>query len=236
MVNIDVERWSFWSPESTDPVLWLEHWQRPDAQPTEGSPPADHVPPIQRRRASRLSKMALSTALKVTAGEAVDYSIFCSQHGEIVRTRDILSSISAGVEMSPTAFAQSVHNTSSGIFTILESSNAPSMSLSSGASTFACGWLEAQAWLASHPGDRVLLVDFDEIVPDEYRGFSVLDDCDHALALILSCAEDGGIGMGAAPRIEETRLPLGPQFLAWLQSKDATLALAAERQGWQWER
>ena len=195
MVNIDVERWRFWSPESTDPELWLEHWQRPDAQPAAGSPGADLIPPMQRRRASRLSKMALSTALQATAGENVDYSIFCSQHGEIIRTRDILSSISAGVEMSPTAFAQSVHNTSSGLFTILESSNAPSMSLASDASTFACGWLEAQAWLASNPEHRVLLVDFDEIIPDEYREFSSQADCDHALALILRRAEESGIGM-----------------------------------------
>ncbi len=114
MVRIHVERWSFWSPEAGDPAGWLDYWQKPGARAQAGDPDAKAVPPMHRRRMSRLSKMALASALEVVAGETVDYSVFCSQHGEIARTRDILSSISSGTEMSPTAFAQSVHNTSSG--------------------------------------------------------------------------------------------------------------------------
>jgi hypothetical protein len=236
MVRIEVERWSFWSPESGDPTAWLSYWRQPGAGPVDGNPRADLLPPMIRRRTSRLSKMALATALEVTAGTAVDYSIFCSQHGEIVRTREILSSISAGTEISPTAFAQSVHNTSSGLFTIVESSNAASMSMASGANTFACGWLEAQAYLTANPAQRVLLVDFDEVIPEEYRQYSTEIDCDHSLAMVLGAAKQGGIGMlRCAPAADES-LPQGPQFLAWLQGSEATLSLTSEGLGWQWER
>jgi len=236
MVRIEIERWSFWSPETSDPASWLKHWRNAHARSAAENPPADLIPPLHRRRTSRLSKMALATALDVTAGEPVDYSIFCSQHGEIVRTRAILSSISEGVEISPTAFAQSVHNTSSGLFTIIESSNAPSMSMASGANTFAYGWLEAQAYLASNSSHRVLLVDFDEIIPEEYQAYSGHANCDHSLAMILRSAEHGGISLARSSTTDDELLPQGPQFLAWLQRDEADLDLTSEGQGWRWQR
>lgn len=236
MLRIEVERWSFWSPESGDPGQWSRHWQQADAHAVEGAPNAELIPAMQRRRTSRLSKMALAVALEVAAGEPIDYSIFCSQHGEIVRTQDILEAISEGTEISPTAFAQSVHNTSSGLFTILASSNAPSMSMASGANTFAYGWMEAQAYLAANPAQRVLLVDVDEVIPEKYRPYSTQVDCDHALAMLLRVAERDGISMTGRQPGDEQALPQGPQFLSWLQSDEASLSLTSDGQGWQWER
>ena len=236
MVRIEVERWIFWSPESSDPALWLNHWQGPNAGSVQGDPDAGAIPPMQRRRMSRLSKMALATALEAMADNPADYSIFCSRHGEIIRTREILSSISAGTEISPTAFAQSVHNTGSGLFTILACSNAPSMSMASGANTFAYGWLEAQAYLGSNPDHRVLLVDFDEVIPAEYQRYSEHQDCDHAMALVLRRVERGGISMASSASANDGNLPQGPQFLAWLETGEQALSLAADGQGWRWER
>lgn len=180
--------------------------------------------------------MALSVALQAAGEEAVDYSIFCSQHGEIVRTRKILSSIVAGEEISPTAFAQSVHNTASGLYTILEKSHAASTSIASGPNSFAYAWIEAHAWLASNPEHRVLLVDFDEVIPAEYQGDSGQVACDHALALVLRAAGSGGIGLSPAEPDSDSGLPLGPRFLAWLQGGEERLVLGSEGRGWQWAR
>jgi hypothetical protein len=235
-VRIEVRNWSFWSPEGGDPEDWLRYWSEAGSSRQEGEPDAAAIPPMQRRRTSRLSKMALAMALEAVSEQAVDYSIFCSQHGEIVQTRRILSSISEGTEISPTAFAQSVHNTSSGLFTILEKSHAPSTSIAAGASTFAAGWVEAQAYLSSNPKHTVLLVDFDEVIPDEYQGYADQAHCDHALALVLVAADQDGIGLDPAPCGETSWLPQGPQFLAWLQSGEEKLSLTAERQGWLWRR
>lgn len=235
MDRIAVERWSFWSPEAPDPASWLKHWDRAGAVPADLEPPAANIPAMQRRRMSRLSKMAVSTALDATAEADIDYSIFCSQHGELVRTRQILASISQGEEISPAAFAQSVHNTASGLYTILRKSTASSMSMSSGASSFACGWLEAQAWLARYPRHRVLLVDFDEVIPADYRGYTDQVQCDHALALVLR-RSDHGLEFAAARTRGDCKLPHGPQFLAWLQGDNSRLTLGADGQGWQWAR
>jgi len=236
MIRIDVVRWAFWSPESSDPAHWLDLWRTPGAEPVNGNPGAEQIPPMQRRRMSRLTKMALTVALDATVDAPVDYSIFCSQHGEIVRTREILASISDGVEISPTAFAQSVHNTSSGLYTIIAKSNHASTSIASGANSFAHAWLEAQAYLAGNPAHRVLLVDFDEVIPEEYRSYSQQIDCDHALAMLLTAAPDGGIEMTRSADAVDQDLPQGPQFLAWIQSEQRELTLGSDGQGWQWAR
>ncbi|MEJ2127493.1 MAG: beta-ketoacyl synthase chain length factor [Woeseiaceae bacterium] len=236
MSRIQVECWAFWSPESTDPAGWIEHWRRAGARAAEGNPPGDAIPPMQRRRMSRLARMALSCALDVAGDTDIDYSIFCSQHGEVVRTRDILSSISKGVEISPTAFSQSVHNTSSGLFTILTKSHHASTSIASGANSFAHAWMEAESYLAANPAHTVLLVDFDEVIPVEYHSYSEQVECDHALALLLRAPGDGGISISRDESARESHLPQGPQFLAWLQEGDGSLTLGADGQGWRWAR
>lgn len=236
MSRIQVERWSFWSPEGTDPSGWIEHWRQADAGPAEGNPPGGNIPPMQRRRMSRLARMALSCALDVAGDGRIDYSIFCSQHGEVVRTRDILSSISDGVEISPTAFSQSVHNTSSGLFTILTKSNHASTSIASGANSFAHAWIEAESYLAAHPAHKVLLVDFDEVLPVEYQPYSEQVQCDHAMALLLSAPADGGISISRGKVAPDNFLPQGPQFLAWLEAGADSLSLGADGQGWRWAR
>jgi len=235
-VRIQVDSWRFWAPESSDPMTWLQHWQKAGAVAQDGNPDVNIVPPIQRRRASRLSRMVLSTALDVADGQEIDYSIFCSQHGELVRTREILKSISEGVEISPAAFAQSVHNTGSGLYTIIAKSNAPSTSIASGANTFAFGWIDAQAYLAGNPGHKVMLVDSDEVIPEEYQRYSGQVHCDHALAMILSVADGGGIDMNRASPGTGNHLPQGPQFLAWLSSGEAAFSLSTDNLGWQWRR
>ncbi len=236
MLRLQVEHWSFWSPESSDPAGWVRHWQTTGAEHLSGDPDASAIPAMQRRRMSRLSRMALAAALDAISGETVDYSIFCSQHGEIVRTSALLLSITQGIELSPTAFAQSVHNTASGLFTVIAKTNAPSSSIASGANTFAYGWMDAQAYLAENPSHRVLLVDFDEMIPDEYQPYSNQVISDHALALVLRVAETGGVGVICTPPGEDQRLPQGPLFLAWQQSDAATLSLTTEGQGWRWDR
>jgi Beta-ketoacyl synthase, N-terminal domain len=236
MPRIQVEKWSFWSPESPDPAGWAKYWQNADAKRLAGDPDVAAIPAMQRRRMSRLSRMALAAALDVIPGETIDYSIFCSQHGEIVRTSALLLSMTQGIELSPTAFAQSVHNTASGLFTVIAKSKAPSSSIASGANTFAYGWMDAQAYLARNPNDRVLLVDFDEVIPDEYQTYSDQLISDHALGLVLRVADNGGVQVVRAPPGRDERLPQGPLFLAWQQSDAATLSLTTEGQGWRWDR
>lgn len=122
--GVAILRWSFWSPETRDPAEW-----RNAPAGTALPVPDDAIPKTHRRRMSTLSKMAVQTALEVTESERPDFLVFCSQHGELSRTRELLTSIVERTELSPTSFSQSVHNASAGLYTIVTSSGAPATSL-----------------------------------------------------------------------------------------------------------
>jgi hypothetical protein len=117
---------------------------------------------------SNLSKMAVQAALKLS-GAGADLLVFGSRHGELVRTRKLLTAIADNEVLSPTAFSQSVHNTSAGLYSIIAGTHAPSSSLASGASTFASAWIEAEGFLAEYPAGKVLIVDCDDTLPVQYR-------------------------------------------------------------------
>jgi len=234
--RIDIERWAFWSPETKDPLAWRKHWQRDDATAGTATPAAEGIPPMHRRRASTLSKMSLQTALEASAEGAPDFLVFCSQHGELPRTDLLLDDIARGIELSPTAFSQSVHNTGSGLYTIIKGVNVPASSLAGGAATFACGWLEAEAYLHENPTRRVLLVCADDLLPDRYRALSRQTPCSYAAALSLVAARSGGLALESSAMEEEEALPLAGLFLAWWLSADPTFRVTAESQGWCWRR
>jgi hypothetical protein len=185
---------------------------------------------------STLAKMAVQTALEATQGTPPDFLVFCSQHGELKRTSDLLAAIVARGELSPTSFSQSVHTASAGLYTIVTASQAPATSMAAGPGTFAYGWIEAEAYLASHPDRRVLLVGYDEPLPPEYRAYSAQHQRSYALALLLGIAPSGGLTLEQAPAGTEEPAPLAPLFMAWALSAAATFSRTAGGQGWTWRR
>ncbi len=82
----------------------------------------------------------------------------------------------------------------------------------------------------------MLLVDFDEVIPEEYQRYSDQIFSDHALALVLRVADNGGVEVVRTAPEEDEDLPQGPVFLAWEQSDAATLSMTTEGQGWRWDR
>jgi hypothetical protein len=235
--HLEIEDWAFWSPESRVPMQWREHWEQPGARPHEADVPGDAIPATHRRRMSALSKLAVQVALEASHGAAADFLVFASQHGELNRTRELLANIVAGVELSPAAFSQSVHNTSAGLYTIIGKSHAPASSVAAGANTFPYGWLEAEAFLVESRGRRALLVAYDDALPPEYRAYSGQLQCTYGAAFMLRLASRGGLTLQTAePGPRDEALPLAPSFAAWWTSTEPSLRLTADGQGWVWSR
>jgi beta-ketoacyl synthase-like protein len=234
--GLEIESWAFWSPETRDPREWHAHWRRAPAGPLQSKIPEDAIPAMHKRRMSALSKMAVQIALEARGAAAADSLVFCSQHGELARTRELLRDLANGVELSPTAFSQSVHNTSAGLYTIIAQSRAPASSLASGASTFAYGWLEAEGLLLDKPESRALLVSYDEALPEEYEPFSSAAQCTYALGLLLRARGGSGVTLQSADAEDDEALPLAPLFMAWALSAQREMRVTAEGQGWVWSR
>jgi hypothetical protein len=234
--GLEIERWKFWSPQTRAPREWQEHWSRPAAGELKAEVPADLIPTVHKRRMSALSKLAVQIGLEASEGSHADFLVFCSQHGEMTRTRALLGDIAAGVVLSPAAFSQSVHNTSAGLYTIVAESRVPASAVAAGPNTFAYAWLEADAFLACNPSSRVLLVSYDEPLPAEYRPYTTQKQCLYGLALMLRAGGTAGITLDPAPAQHDEPLPMAPLFIAWAESGADALAITADGQGWLWRR
>ena len=234
--GLEVQSWSFWSPETRSPIEWREHWRQPAARAGTDEAVGEGIPPIHRRRMSPLSKQALQVALEARGEAEPDFSVFCSQHGESNRARDLLRDIVAGKELSPAAFSQSVHNSSAGVYSIITGSRLPATALASGASTFAYGWIEAEAYLCENPSGSALLVMSEDFLPEEYLPYSSQTSCRYALGLLLGRARHGGVTLDRADPGPDEALPMAPLFAAWWRSKGQSLHVTTEGQGWAWSR
>lgn len=126
----------------------------------------EHIPAMQRRRLSRLAKLALNSAMQTLATRNVDYIVWVSQYGDEAKTLNILEDVLREQTPSPTQFSTSVHNAISGLYSILCQDATPATSL---AGSWNDGLIEAYAWLKTRPEARqVLLVYYDEALPDIY--------------------------------------------------------------------
>ena len=125
-----------------------------------------HIPAIQRRRLSRLAKLAMNSAIQTLNTHKVDYIVWVSQYGDESKTLNILEDVLSEQTPSPTQFSTSVHNAISGLYSILCRDATPATSL---AGAWNDGLIEAYAWLKTRPEARqVLLVYYDEALPDIY--------------------------------------------------------------------
>jgi hypothetical protein len=126
----------------------------------------EHIPAMQRRRLSRLAKLALNSAMQTLDTHDVDYIVWVSQYGDEAKTLNILADVLREQTPSPTQFSTSVHNAISGLYSILCRDATPATSL---AGSWNDGLIEAYAWLKTRPEARqVLLVYYDEALPDIY--------------------------------------------------------------------
>ena len=126
----------------------------------------EHIPAMQRRRLSRLAKLALNSAMQTLDTHNVDYIVWVSQYGDEAKTLNILEDVLSEQTPSPTQFSTSVHNAISGLYSILCQDATPATSL---AGSWNDGLIEAYAWLKTRPEARqVLLVYYDEALPDIY--------------------------------------------------------------------
>lgn len=189
--GIMVKSWAAWAPGIESHEQWAL-WARGLLEPqTEGVPDVKFFPAMMRRRLSRLGKMAASVAHRCCGEVAATERrfVFASRYGEQQRTQKILSGLSGGEDVSPTAFSLSVHNAIAGLLSIASKDEAASVSIAAGSNTFSAAWLEAAGLLMSprEQCNEVALVYYDEPLTDEYAEFN--DDelsFPFALALLLS--------------------------------------------------
>ncbi|ARD20681.1 beta-ketoacyl synthase chain length factor [Shewanella japonica] len=183
----DILSWGAWSLDFQDKESWRQ-WDNAVTPTTENktSPALAHVPAMQRRRFSRLTKMMLTAAHDCQPAKHCR-SVFASRHGELTRTLGLLQDIVDKEALSPLAFSQSVHNTASGIYGIVSGNTAASTSVAAGEESLSQAMIEAFAQLAENP-EPVLLVFGDDPVPPIYNQYTQEYELPLAMGLYLAPA------------------------------------------------
>ena len=198
------------------------------------------MPPMLRRRAGFLGKMALEVAYQCL-GQRIDVpTVFSSRHGEASRSVDLLLDLANGVPLSPTSFGLSVHNATGGLFSIARSDHANNIALGGGKSTIENAVIEACGLLAEGE-PAVLLVAYDCPLPIPYYAFQDCDEQPFAWAWLMRPPADEVVSLTwsdalqhSAPSFE--RLPAGLEILRFYLRKDPALERICNTRRWLWSR
>ena len=240
---LSVSSWAAWTPDITTTDEWLLWAKGRNAKFRPKKLDLSSIPPLKRRRMSQLSKIALVTAARClektgleNAGQCV--SIFCSQHGELVRTVKILQVLAAGEDISPTDFSLSVHNSALGLHSILNNNQLPASTVAAGSDTFGHGLLEAAVQLNKHPTKPVLLVCFDEPIPSPLSNLEDRSEEPYCVSLLLTRGPHNQFRFGYRACRNElvTKKPLALNFIKFLLNEKTYREVIGGRLVWGWKK
>ncbi|CNJ25142.1 Uncharacterised protein [Yersinia rohdei] len=235
--SLNILNWCALAPGMGSHEHWIS-WARDSELSTQWQgalPKLSHIPMMSARRMSTGSRLAVEAGLSLLDSAPADMAIFTSRHGELERTYKVLQCLKQQQNISPTDFAMSVHNTASGWLTITASDTMPVTSLAAGIDSFQQGIIEAMGMLASG-AERVLLVDFDGVLPDFYHSQTSPIGLPYALALLLGTGD--GLQCEYIPTIDsnESGLPQGLSFLRNWLNKKSSFVIPGQHNNWQWSQ
>jgi hypothetical protein len=238
-VSFSIASDAAWAPGVETREAWAA-WAQDGFRIAENREPAvAAMPAMLRRRAGSHAKMALEVAYACLGEKREVPTVFCSRHGEVHRSVDMLSDLARGELLSPTAFGLSVHNAAAGLFSIARSDRANGSALSAGRSSVEHGVIEACGLLADGAAE-VLLVVSDCPLPSVYTEFQDEDEQPYAWAWLMTPASEAAITLAwsaASGEPSRSELPAGLEVLRFhLRKDEKSLARTCGSQAWQWAR
>lgn len=176
-----------------------------EAQPTVLPAPAI-LPPAERRRASRLVRLALAVGMEAVAHAGVDAAtlatVFSASCGDGHNCHALCEALASDERMvSPTRFHNSVHNTAAGYWGIATGAMAPCQVLCAYDWSFGAGLVEALAQAATTQAP-VLLIAYDAEYPEPIHAVRPTRDAG-GIALLLSPARGEHSLAGLRLRLDE---------------------------------
>ena len=236
-INFNITKWFALCPDAEQENGWgTLSENQPLCLGVLNEPPIDLIPPMMRRRMSSLSKLAVQTAIQLSLDNEINYIVFASRHGELTRTVKLIEDIITGNDASPIIFSQSVHNTAAGLFTIATKLAVPVCSLAAGENTLHSALIEASSYLQEYPQDKVLVVNFDETLPEPYQAFEEQAYQAFALGLLLESGNKFQIKSIKQSQESENSSPQAFCCIDYLLNNKKTLVMNSHKTRWFWEK
>ena len=237
-VSFSIVSHAAWAPGVETEEAWRA-WANANAaiRGVDGAP-VNAMPPMLRRRAGFLGKMALEVAYQCL-GRRIDLpTVFSSRHGDAARSVALLLDLAKDVPLSPTSFGMSVHNATGGLFSIARGDHASHVALAAGQSSVEHAVIEACGMLAEGEPE-VLLVVYDCPLPTPYRAFHDCDEQPYAWAWLMQPPVDEVVSLTWSDALEHRPpslegLPAGLEVLRFYLRKDPTLERICDTRRWLW--
>ena len=234
VINFNIAQWRAWAPglESVDD--WQDWCRQPSMLPdSDAAPDVSFLPAMQRRRLSRLARMAFSVGWPLAEGRQDLPLVFVSRHGETPRTFDILSDLAVDQPLSPTQFSLSVHNAIIGLWSIMRGETSEMTAIAAADDGLEPGMLEAAGLL--HDGAAaVLLIIAEDQPPATYTPW--IDDVPfaYAVAVLLTPGEQWQLSP-AATGGQPADLPHALNWLRASLNGQAVFTHPGKRRTWNWQ-
>jgi hypothetical protein len=196
------------------------------------------MPAMLRRRAGMPGKMALEVAYECLGERSGIPTVFCSRHGEVARSVELLTDLARAVPLSPAAFGLSVHNATAGLFSIARQDRANHVALAAGVSSIEHAVIEACGLLADGEPE-VLLVAYDHPLPDVFSTFDERGEQAYAWAWLMRPAGADAVSLcweATSEMAGNDSLPDGLQVLRFHLRRDTELVRICDGRRWRWMR
>ncbi len=249
-IKFSIAEWAAWAPGLAEKAAWRAKFAEPKGawDSSDVAAPVAELAPMTRRRLNRIGRSALQVAYAAHSrclasspgGETCMPCpvIFASRYGDLQRSAGLLSALANHESLSPTAFSVSVHNAIGAIFSIERVDTENYSALAAGIDTVPCALVEASALLADG-ADAVLLVVYEDPLPDVYEVFADAPQIPHAWACkivppspateVVTLTKYSGV---SAPSEALDLLPLDLAVLSFLIGAAPSL----EAHGWRYTR
>lgn len=235
MTNFRIEQWRAWAPGLDSAADW-HAWQQAPFAPQDGGeqPDVGFLPALQRRRLSRLARMAFHVAWPLAEEYGPMPLVFASRHGETPRTLAILEELARDEPLSPTQFSLSVHNAIIGLWSIQRGDTSEMTAMAAEGDGLEQALLEVSLLLGEGaPG--VLLIVAEETPPALYGPY--IDDVPfpYAVALLLRPGKEWRLELaeGGGSRAD---WPHALELVRALTSGADSLQHHWKRRQWNWSR
>lgn len=237
MITFNIAQWRAWAPglETTDD--W-QQWNNGQAAVTsvDMAPDVSFLPAMQRRRLSRLARMAFSVGWPLAEGRGKLPLVFVSRHGETPRTFDILSELATDQPLSPTQFSLSVHNAIIGLWSIMRGETSEMTALAAAGDGLEHGIIEAGALLAEG-APAVLLIVTEEQPPEAYAEWVNDVPFPYAVGLLLTPGTDWQLSLSTGDgSLPAAGTPHALKLLRTLLSGKTCCQHSWKNRLWNWQR
>ena len=242
MQDIFVDSWSAWQPRLNGSALCKSYKRGQQDESEIEKPELSDIPAMQRRRLGPLARVVFHVLGKCADISQQEPVIFSSLMGEVQRTQGILTAIAADQPVSPAAFSLSVHNSISGLWSLIHNIKAPMIAISPSNGSAVAGLLEAAGILQERRYSAVNIVHYEEDYPAFYTPFLTAPIAPCALALRVVASEAAEphtqkLTLGTLVHRKNCTNSTGPlDLVPLLTGSCASLEIAESHASWRLER